>query len=126
MNILVKVKSFSDWKKIVRAFVQGGDLFEIRCWQGENEEFAQKWGSLSEKTEVETVYEGNVTNQMLKALCMTEDENEKITSIFTVGFTIGTMFLFSEKYGTEIHILNADEKDKEFFVQNNITGVTVY
>ncbi|MBQ7039320.1 MAG: hypothetical protein IJN39_02025 [Clostridia bacterium] len=125
MNITVKTKDFSDWKKIVRTFVHGGDLFEIRCWQGENEEFAGKWGELSEKGDVETVYQGNVTNQMLKALCTMQGENEKITSIFTVSFTVNVMFLFSEKYGTEIHILNADEKDKEFFVQNGI-DITVY
>ena len=117
MNITVKVKSFQEWTKIIRNFVHGGDLFEIRCWQGENEEFAKKWGEFSEKTDVETVYCGNVTNQFLKALCSMNGKNDEMSEIFTVSFTIGTMFLFSEKYGKEIHILNADDKDKEYLVQ---------
>ena len=126
MNITVKVKSFQEWTKIIRGFVHGGDLFEIRCWQGENEEFAKKWGELSEKDDVEMVYSGNVTNQFLKSLCAMKGEDDKISEIFTVNFTVETMFLFSEKYGTEIHILNADGKDKKFLVQNNITDISVY
>lgn len=126
MNITVKIKEFSDWKRTVRNFVHGGDSFQIRCWQGENEEFAKKWGEFSEKDDIETVYEGKVTNHFLKALCETEGEQEKVTDIFTLSFTMEHMFLFSEKYGTEIHILNADEKDREFFKQNNLTDIMVY
>lgn len=126
MNITVKVKSFQEWTKIIRGFVSGGDLFEIRCWQGENKELAEKWGEFSEKTDVETVYCGNVTNQFLKSICLMKGEDEKISEIFTISFTVGTMFVFSEKYGTEIHILNADENDKEFLIKNNITDISVY
>ena len=38
MNITIKNTNKEMWQKIIRSFVHGGDGFEIRCWEGENEE----------------------------------------------------------------------------------------
>ena len=125
MNITIKNTNKEMWQKIIRSFVRGGDTFEIRCWEGENEEFAKKWANEYQKEDIETVYSGNVTGAFLKAF-FSEPSDGGITSFFSVGFTMNGSLLYSEKYGEELHILNIDAKDEQLILDAGASEYEVY
>lgn len=125
MNITIKNTNREMWQKIIRSFVHGGDAFEIRCWEGENEEFAKKWAESFQKEDVETVYAGNVTGAFLKAF-FNESAEEGVTPFFSVGFTMNGSLLYSEKYGEELHVLNIDAKDEQLIIDAGASGYEVY
>lgn len=125
MNITIKNTNKEMWQKIIRSFVHGGDSFEIRCWEGENEEFAKKWADEYQKEDIETVYFGKVTGAFLKAFFGASDENG-ITPFFSVGFEMNGSMIYSEKYGEELHILNIDAKDEQLILDAGASGYEVY
>lgn len=125
MNITIKNTTRDMWKKLIRSFVHGGDSFEIRCWEGENEEFAKKWSDSFEIEEPETSYHGKVTGAFLKAFCA-ENTSGGITDFFSVGFEMNGGLLYSEKYGEEVHVLNIDEKDEQLIIDAGASEYEVY
>ena len=126
MNISMHNHSFTVWCKLIRTFVHPGDAFEIRCWEDENVDFAQKWSHILAKEGLENVFRGSVTNAMLKTLCEKPRGKEEITDIFTLNFTCGDLLLYSEHYGTELHLLNVQEKDAAVLEELGVSDYTVY
>lgn len=126
MNIEMMNDSFDIWKKIIRSFVRPGDDFEIRCWEDENTDFAAKWSNLSTVEGLEKVFSGKVSNPMLKALCAEPKGEKGITDIFTISFTSGEFLLFSEHYGSELHLLNLDKADEARLKECGASDYFVY
>lgn len=108
------------WKKIIQHFVKQGEEFEIRCWNEEHEEIkkAMSYGRLTQiESNYETAIQGVVSEQMLKEfLSMPEPPDKTIYNKMTIFFSFNIKNkIYSEHYGTEIHLYNVSIDEVEVF-----------
>jgi len=108
------------WKKIVKYFIQSGDILEIRCWKEELNEIsrASRHGTAVEDHN-EISIKGAVSEELIAELLSENPTDKSIYNKMTKYFTINTEHFqrrfCSAHYGTEMYIMDTTDDDVSFF-----------
>lgn len=103
------------WLELARKTGSNADVFEIRCWPGENEAIAtgRRFGEQVENNESrEIVFRGPVSEAFLQHVCEEGFDECGMLKYFTLYFYKGNEPLFqSEHYGTEPYFFLKTEEE---------------